>query len=91
MLSDLLPEIGSWNSRKGGLITQPRRSGEGCFSEDKATGANPHILRIAVERMEICLLHTCSFSRSCVQVEGRFTTFIETTVLWQGCGRYGVT
>jgi hypothetical protein len=41
--------------------------------------------------MEICLLLTCSFSRNFVQVEGRFATFIETTVLWQGCGKYGVT
>jgi hypothetical protein len=80
-------EDGIRERKAGGLSTQPRRSGEGCFGGDKATEADPYILKIAAERVEFCILLTCSFSRSCVQVEERFTTFIETTVMCQGCGK----
>ena len=65
-----------------GLVTQPRRSGEGCLSGDKAAGADSHILHLAVERMKIYLNVTCCFSRRRVQAEGIFTTLIEATVLW---------
>ena len=89
MLSDLFPLIQSWEFENGRqeIISHPRHSGEGCFSRDKAVGAECHTLHVAVERMEIYLDVACNFSRRRVQVEGRFATIIETTMVWQGCGR----
>jgi hypothetical protein len=69
--------MGTREWKTGNLITQPRRSGEGCFGGDKAAGPDCHTLHIAVERMEIYLHVTYSFSRRRVKVEVRFTTLIE--------------